>query len=162
MTNWWKGAFCAAFSVLAVTGCGARETAPTQSVPQPVQQTAVAAETDTRVIRVRDEAGHKALFVLNDSPAADSLYRQLPITVKVENFSTNEKIFYPEALELGDTPQPDGSVGALAYYEPWGNVVMFFDQYRVNGDLYALGQVSDGLDDIPRMSGMITVEAVKE
>ena len=37
------------------------------------------------------------IYELNDGTAADSLYAQLPLTIEVEDYSTNEKIFYPPA-----------------------------------------------------------------
>ena len=36
------------------------------------------------------------VYELNDGSAADSLYEMLPLTISVEDYSTNEKIFYPE------------------------------------------------------------------
>ena len=39
------------------------------------------------------EQGDTIVFVLNDSQAAQDLYNQLPINIKIENFSNNEKIF---------------------------------------------------------------------
>lgn len=35
------------------------------------------------------------VFQLNDSNGAKQLYEQLPLEIEVENFSHNEKIFYP-------------------------------------------------------------------
>lgn len=35
------------------------------------------------------------IFTLNESDGAKSLYQQLPLETKVENYSNNEKIFYP-------------------------------------------------------------------
>lgn len=45
-------------------------------------------------IRVSD-GENEVLYLLNDSPAAMSLYSQLPLDVEVENYGSNEKIFYP-------------------------------------------------------------------
>lgn len=39
--------------------------------------------------------GGVVIYALNDSPAAGALYAQLPLTIAVEDYSTNEKIFYP-------------------------------------------------------------------
>ena len=40
------------------------------------------------------------VYELNNSQAAAELYDQLPLTLEVEDYSTNEKIFYPpEALD---------------------------------------------------------------
>ena len=38
---------------------------------------------------------HEVLFTLNDTPAAQSLYAQLPLEIEVDNYGSNEKIFYP-------------------------------------------------------------------
>ena len=88
------------------------------------------------------------------------MYYQLPFTVEVENFSTNEKIFYPsDKLSTKNTPNPSSvDVGTLAYYRPWGNVVMFYGGLRPNSDLYELGNVVSGKESIKNLSGSITVE----
>lgn len=106
--------------------------------------------------------GKIMVFELNDSPAAGDLYAQLPLRIEVENYSTNEKIFYPpKKLNTGDTPQADGGQpGTLAYYAPWGNVVMFFGSFRSAPGLYALGHAVSGSEHIRGMTGMIQVEKV--
>ena len=88
----------------------------------------------------------------------------LPLTVEVEDYSTNEKIFYPpEELACAETPlaMSDTEGGTLAYYEPWGNVVMFYDGYNENSSLYELGHVVSGMEKIGRMSGTITITAAE-
>ena len=60
---------------------------------------------------------------LNDSTAADFLYEQLPITTEVENYSTNEKIFYPSReLDTSDSPVAEG--GAEQISEMSGTIVI--------------------------------------
>lgn len=111
-----------------------------------------------RSISIETEEGEKLMFELNDSSAADSLYNQLPMTVEVEDFSTNEKIFYPsQKLNLKNTPKAKMKTGTLAYYEPWGNVVMFYDTYSPNGDLYELGKTVSKVNRIKSLSGKITI-----
>lgn len=39
---------------------------------------------------------NKIVYELNASGQSKSLYSQLPIKVQIENYSTNEKIFYPK------------------------------------------------------------------
>ena len=104
----------------------------------------------------------QVVYALNDSPAAQSLLSQLPLTVEVENFSTNEKVFYPpQELDTSDTPLAEGGAGTLAYYAPWGDVVLFYDSFSANGSLYELGEAVSGAEDIGQMSGTITVETVE-
>ncbi len=104
----------------------------------------------------------QVVYALNDSPAAQGLLSQLPLTVEVEDFSTNEKVFYPpQELDTTDTPLAVGGAGTLAYYAPWGDVVLFYDSFSANGSLYELGEAVSGVENIGQMSGTITVETVE-
>ena len=117
---------------------------------------------ESMTIRVR--AGNTTiLFELNSSVAAKYLYEQLPLTVEVENFSTNEKIFYPtNKLNVTDTPLANrGGVGVLAYYEPWGDVVMFYDSFSSASGLYELGTAIEGSDQIENLFGEIIIEKIE-
>ena len=112
-----------------------------------------------RQIAVRFDGG-TVVYQLNDSAAADSLLAQLPLTIEVEDYSTNEKIFYPpEALDTADAPQAEGGAGTLAYYAPWGDVVLFYDSFHANSALYELGEAVSGGELVGGMSGTITIEA---
>ena len=105
----------------------------------------------------------EVIYELNDSPAAASLAAQLPLTLEVEDYSTNEKIFYPpQELDTSDTPAAEGGAGTLAYYAPWGDVVMFYGDYSANSSLYELGEAVSGADQISRMSGSIEVAPLEE
>ena len=57
------------------------------------QDTSNTKEIENRQIRVLTAEGGTILFELNDSSASGDLYAQLPLTVQIEDFSTNEKIF---------------------------------------------------------------------
>ena len=104
----------------------------------------------------------QVVYELNDSPAAQSLLSQLPLTVEVEDFSTNEKVFYPpQELDTTDTPLAVGGAGTLAYYAPWGDVVLFYASFSANGSPYELGEAVSGVENIGQMSGTITVETVE-
>lgn len=104
----------------------------------------------------------QVVYELNDSPTAQGLLSQLPLTVAVEDFSTNEKVFYPpQELDTSDTPLAVGGAGTLAYYAPWGDVVLFYDSFSANGSLFELGEAVSGAEDISQMTGTITVETVE-
>ncbi len=103
-----------------------------------------------------------AVYELNNSAAANSFYEQLPFTVEAEDFSNNEKIFYPpQELDTEDSPLAQSGAGTLAYYKPWGDVVFFYGDYNGNPSLYELGQVVSGGELVSKMSGTITIEAVE-
>lgn len=102
------------------------------------------------------------VFALNDSRAARELYTHLPLTVEAEDFGANEKIFYPpEALSAEDAPLADGSMGTLAYYAPWGDVVMFYAPFEPSGNLYALGEAVSGVEDIGTLAGTLEISAAE-
>jgi hypothetical protein len=104
--------------------------------------------------------GNTTVFELNNSPASRDLYAQLPLSITVENYSHNEKIFYPpEKLNTTGTPQAGGGQpGTLAYYAPWGDVVMFYGSFSSAPGLYQLGHVISGSEYIQGMSGTIQIE----
>jgi hypothetical protein len=120
-----------------------------------------ASETKTAMHISVKANGKTAVFELNNSPAAKDLYGQLPLSVSVENYSNNEKIFYPpQKLNTTDTPPADAQAGSLAYYAPWGDVVMFYGRFGSAAGLYALGQAISGSEYIREMSGTIQIEKV--
>lgn len=137
-------------------GAGSTAGAP---VSAPVEEDAMA---DGRTITVT--CGEATVtYQLNDSSAASALLAQLPLTLEVDDFSDNEKIFYPpEGLDVAGAPLAEsGEAGTLAYYEPWGDVVMFYGSFSSSGALYELGRAVDGAGAISGLSGAIEVALVE-
>ncbi|MFX1358415.1 MAG: cyclophilin-like fold protein [Promethearchaeota archaeon] len=105
--------------------------------------------------------GNTTVFELNNSQAAKELYEQLPLTITIENYGNNEKIFYPpKKLHTTGTPLANAHSGTLAYYAPWGDVVMFYDSFGSANGLYELGNVISGGEHIKDMSGTIQIEKI--
>lgn len=103
------------------------------------------------------------IYELNQSQAARSLYAQLPLTLEIQDYSTNEKIFYPpQELSLEDTPLADAKQGTLAYYAPWGDVVLFYDDFGKGSQLYALGEIISGKEQIENLQGNVTIAPYQE
>jgi hypothetical protein len=119
------------------------------------------AEVQT-TMKIRVTANGKAIeYELNNSPAAQDLYDQLPLNIDVENYSDNEKIFYPpRKLNTTATPLADARAGTLAYYAPWGNVVMFYGKFGSATGLYELGHAVSGGKHINKMTGSIHIEKI--
>lgn len=120
-------------------------------------------EKDTVLqIQVQD-SNHTIIFELNDSPAARSLYDQLPLTVEVQDYSTNEKIFYPpEPLDTDNAVEGEGPAGSLAYFSPWGNVVMYYSDYGSYHGLYHLGNAVSGSEWISELTGTLDIQQFVE
>ena len=51
-----------------------------------------------------------------------------------------------------------GRAGTLAYYAPWGDVVMFYKGFSSAPGLYELGHVTSGSEYVTEMSGTIQIE----
>lgn len=107
--------------------------------------------------------GNTTVFELNDSSASKELYAQLPLSIKVENYSNDEKIFYPpNKLTTSNTPLAKNTkAGTLAYYAPWGDVVMFYKNFGSASGLYELGKVLWETEYIENMSGTITIDKME-
>ena len=121
-------------------------------------------ESEAGLMRISVSDGNNTIiYELNDSTAASNLYRQLPLTTEVENFSSNEKIFYPSSdLNTDDTElATKGGRGVLAYYAPWADVVMFYDTFSSANGLYELGRAIEGSNQIENLSGKITIEKIE-
>lgn len=147
----------AALTCLTACGSTTQESTHTAAALQTASQETQAQQT----MQVTDEQGMKVTVQLNGSPAAQSLAAQLPMDIDMENYSTNEKIFYPsQKLDTQQTPRAANKVGTLAYYEPWGDVVFFYGAFRPNEDLYELGQITEDSQTIAQLSGRVHLELV--
>ena len=94
-----------------------------------------------RELRLSTSEGYTFFLRIEDTALADSLVAQLPASVVLEPYSTNELVFQPpqKLYVSGAQSAPAGGAGTLAYYEPWNNVVLFIDDYEEAEDLYILG-----------------------
>ena len=102
--------------------------------------------------------GKTITYVLNDSVASKELYSQLPLEIEVENYSNNEKIFYPpKKLSTSNTPLANAKDGTLAYYAPWGDVVVFYKDFGSASGLYELGNVIEGKEYIKSIIGVVKI-----
>ena len=118
-----------------------------------------AEKTDHPMIQVSDGT-NTIVYQLNDSPSAASLYYQLPLDVAVENYSSNEKIFYPpQALDTAYGQEGGGEAGGLALFSPWGNVVMYYGKFASYPGLYLLGEAVSGVEQVQNLSGTLHIEA---
>lgn len=112
-------------------------------------------------LQITDNYHHKVIFKLNNSKATKSLKKQLPLKVKVRNYSSNEKIFYPNKLKTRNTPLSQGKKGDLAYFAPWGDVVMYYGDAGPYDGLYQLGKCISGKNQIAKLKGKITLKLIK-
>ena len=100
----------------------------------------------TRRIRFSLDDDSEIIVRLNDNPAAEALYKMLPLELSFEDFNSTEKIAYltEEIPSDGSPDQCDPDVGSLCYYIPWGNLCFFYRDFRPSSALIPLGQVESG------------------
>ncbi|HEJ8279899.1 cyclophilin [Klebsiella oxytoca] len=91
--------------------------------------------------------GVTVVGLLDESAAASAFVAQLPMTVKLEDYGSTEKIAWlPEKLrevDAGKSMTPRR--GDMAYYAPWGNLAIFREDFRHSPGLIKLGRVEEGL-----------------
>ncbi len=97
--------------------------------------------------------GQEVVITLYDTPAANALYDMLPLDLTFEDFNGIEKISYL-SQELPTEDEPDGcdpDVGDLCLYAPWGNLSIFYQDFRYSDSLIMLGHIDSGMDVISDM-----------
>ncbi|WP_137934878.1 cyclophilin-like fold protein [Mesorhizobium comanense] len=99
--------------------------------------------TDMRISMTFD--GRTMTATLHDNPSARDFFSMLPLDLTIENYAHNEKIAYlPRKLtEEGSGPFGDERPYDLCYFMPWGNLAMFYADYRHPG-LIRLGRFDGG------------------
>lgn len=94
---------------------------------------------------------------LYDNPSARDFASMLPLSLKIEDYGSNEKIVYlPRKLtEDGSGPFGNERPGDLCYFKPWGNLALFHADYKWDG-LIRLGRFDDSFDRL-RVRGEYSV-----
>nr|WP_158071243.1 cyclophilin-like fold protein [Streptomyces sp. CB00455] len=163
----------AAAQLLAVTACSSdspEATPPSASSASasPRQETTAsttpsASERSTPMdIRVTLD-GRSVAARLNDSPAALDFAELLPLTLDLEDFHNTERVAdLPRKLDTAGAPGPAAAkAGDIAYYAPWGNLALFYqDGPAASADLLVLGHLDVNADQLGR-GERITIEAAR-
>ncbi|MDX7160561.1 MULTISPECIES: cyclophilin-like fold protein [Klebsiella] len=109
--------------------------------------------------------GVTVVGLLDESAAANAFLAQLPMTVKLEDYGSTEKIAWlPTKLRRADsgasiTPRR----GDIAYYAPWGNLAIFREDFRHSPGLVKLGRVVEGLKSLDQPgAAMVTIRRSAE
>ncbi|MGO4634962.1 cyclophilin-like fold protein [Streptomyces sp. 2RAF24] len=159
----------AAAVLLAVTACSsdAQETTPAApSSASPGQQDTTApippspSGSTAMDIQVTLD-GRPVEATLNDSPPARDFAALLPLTLNLEDFHGIERVAdLPRKLDTPGAPEPVAAkVGDIAYYAPWGNLALFYqDGPAPSADLLVLGHLDVSADQLGRAT-RITIEA---
>lgn len=99
--------------------------------------------------------GEQIDITLYDTPTANALYEMLPLELDFEDFNGVEKISYL-SQKLPTEGEPDGcdpDVGDFCLYAPWGNLSIFYQDFRYSDSLIMLGHIDSGMDLISGQDG---------
>lgn len=115
--------------------------------------------------RIKLTVNENEIFVrLDDNQASRDFLEMLPLTLTFEDFNNTEKIetlpnkLSTEDLPSGYTPQ----VGDFSYYAPWGNISVFYKDFRYSNSLYKLGTIEAGTEILGNLNNdfEVTIERV--
>ena len=88
----------------------------------------------------------------------------LPVTLTLDDYNGTEKIGYlPKKLSTDDAPEGfTPSIGDIAYYAPWGNVAIFYRDFRYSKGLVLLGRIQSGVEALTAQTPLkATIERLK-
>ncbi|WP_333982538.1 cyclophilin-like fold protein [Ectopseudomonas khazarica] len=93
---------------------------------------------------------HIVSATLEDNPSTRDFIAQLPLSLDLDDYSSTEKIAYlPRKLTTtGAPPGVDPDVGDIAYYAPWGNLALFYQDFGYSDGLIRLGRITAGLEHL--------------
>ena len=107
--------------------------------------------------KIKMTFGNEEVFVrMNDNPTSRDFLKQLPLTLTLKDYAGTEKISYlAKKLSTKDAPAgSDPDVGDFAYYSPWGNLAIYYQDFGYSDGLVILGSVeSGGAEKLARMNG---------
>jgi hypothetical protein len=101
---------------------------------------------------------------LLDSATTRDFISLLPLTLTLEDYAGIEKISYlPRALSTQDAPAAsEFTPGDLAYYAPWGNLAIHFDEFGYANGLIILGTIDGGKEALIVPGSMtVTIERLE-
>ncbi|WIH83561.1 cyclophilin-like fold protein [Brachyspira pilosicoli] len=99
--------------------------------------------------------GNEIYALINNSKAGNDFLSLLPLSVKAEDFNSTEKIFYL-SKKLNIENEPDGinpKAGDITYYAPWGNIAIFYKNFRYSNNLIYLGKF-ENVSDVEKLSNI--------
>ena len=116
--------------------------------------------------RIKLSFDNEELYVkLENNNSTQDFLKLLPLTIKFEDYNNTEKIAMLDTkLDTTDAPSGyDPQIGDFAYYAPWGNLSVFYKDFRYSNSLIKLGTFENGIDKMKNIvdGTEIKIEEVK-
>ena len=122
--------------------------------------------TSNEVTRIKLTFNNEEVYIrLNDSKSSKDFINMLPLTLDFEDYNSTEKIatlprkLTTEDAPSGYTPHP----GDFSYYAPWGNLSLFYKEFRYSNSLVKLGEFESGVEKLQNLNSdfKMTIEIDK-
>jgi len=118
------------------------------------------------VTHIRIHVGDETLTAtLDDSVTARSFAALLPLELTLSDYASTEKVAnLPETLDTTGAPAAYAAkAGDLTYYAPWGNLAVFYKDFRSASGLVRLGAFDGSYDALLSADGVpIHIERMQE
>ena len=119
----------------------------------------------TSVMKISMKIQDKVIMAtLVDNATARDFVSLLPMSLTLEDYAATEKISnLPRKLSSEGAPAgSDPSIGDVAYYSPWGNLAIFYKDFRYSSGLIKLGKIDSGIEALNVTgSAKVTIELVQ-
>lgn len=124
------------------------------------------AASEEAIMKIRLTINGKPMTAtLVDNATAADFLSLLPITLTLEDYAATEKISYlPRKLTTAGAPAgSDPSVGDIAYYAPWGNLAIFYRDFRYSRGLIRLARIDSGIEALNGSGPLkVTIEPIRK
>jgi hypothetical protein len=134
------------------------------------QQAAVApregSDQPVSAMKIRIKLQEKVITAtLADNPTSRDFVSLLPLDLTLEDYAATEKISYlPRKLTTEGAPAgSEPAIGDISYYAPWGNLAVFYRDFRFSSGLIKLGKIDSGAEGL-NVPGRVkvTIELLSE
>ena len=105
----------------------------------------------TTAMKISIRTQHKVITAtLADNSTSRDFVSLLPITLTLKDYAATEKVSdLPRRLSTEGAPAgSDPSIGDIAYYSPWGNLAIFYRNFRYSSGLIKLGKIDTGIEEL--------------
>jgi len=94
-----------------------------------------------------------------DNSTAKDFITLLPLTVKLDDYASSEKIFYPERkLSIEEASSINAVAGDITYYSPWGNVAIFYKDFGNSSSLIRIAKFDGNIDALKTKASIDNVK----
>ncbi len=117
-------------------------------------------EVEISRIKITINDNEEIYVKLDNNSTAQDFASMLPLTLEAEDYNNTEKIAtLPRELTTENSPAGyTPKTGDFAYYAPWGNLSIFYRDFRYSVSLIKLGEIkNDGIDKMKNLNENFTI-----